>query len=475
MKASHLFFTLLILALYGTQAPFMALAEVKQASIKVTRSWNEGADSHLGQNGTFLKEGFPDRQWWEGFNDSNLNTYINAAIHNNPTLNGALRRVEQARAMTGQTVSKALPSVNFNPSAYRIGLPDNVKGALPLDSTLHLYNLPLQASYELDLWGKNLDSIKSSRKQADSAELQGKSVLNSIVGEVAAAYVNLIRMDGMVEAEQQRLTLLKRIAALEASQHQSGLIAYDEVLRAQRDVAEAETNVSVFEQQQAVFAHQLSILTGSPPANASQLQRAALERLSLPKETASGLPSELLTRRPDILAQERLLESASIDVRVARKAFLPTINLGAMVGSGALGFKNLWSWGNVFNMQSLAISQPIFKGGQLKSELNYRKAKQKEQLETYRQTILTALKDVEDSLSMLRSDYQSMDSNTERLTLTQKNLALTDNRYQQGLAPKLDVLQAQSELLRYQQTAIQTKADTAIATVSLYKALGGGF
>lgn len=464
-----------LLALYGIGTPLLAMAEVKQASIKVSQSWSEAQEQRFASNGAILTGGFPDRQWWEKFNDLNLNRYISAAIQNNPTLNGALHRVTEARALTSQAISKELPSVNFNPAFYRMGLPDNVKGALPVDSALHLYNLPLNAAYELDLWGKNLDNIRASKRRVESAELQSRAVLTTITGEVASAYFNLLRVDALIEAQQNNLSLLQRIAALKESRHGMGLVSYDEVLRARRDVAESENHLTAFKNQQAVFAHQLSILTGTPPTSAAQIERASLEQLNLPLETEVGSPSELLTRRPDVLAQEKMLESASIDVRIARKAFLPTLNIGAMVGSGALGFKNLWDWGNIFNMQSIALSQPIFQGGKLRAELNYRKAKQKEELENYRQTILTAMKDVEDSLSSLKSGYESLDSNNQQVQLTRKNMQLTGSRYQQGLVPKLDLIQAESELIRYRQNAIQSKADTVIATVSLYKALGGGY
>jgi multidrug efflux system outer membrane protein len=464
-----------LLALYGIGTPLLAMADVKQASIKVSQTWSEAQESRLNKEGALLVSSFPDRQWWEKFNDKNLNTYISAAIQNNPTLNGALHRITEARALTSQAISKEMPSVNLNPAFYRVGLPDNVKGTLPIKSPLNLYNLPLNASYELDLWGKNLDSIRSSKRQAESAELQSRSVLSTITGEVASAYFNLLRMDALIDVQQNNLELLQRVSTLKESRHEMGLVSYDEVLRARRDAAEAENNLTGFKRQQAIFAHQLSILTGTPPTSAAQIERASLEQLNLPLETEAGAPGELLTRRPDVLAQEKMLESASIDVRVARKAFLPTLNIGAMVGSGALGFKNLWDWGNIFNMQSIALSQPIFQGGKLKAELNYRKAKQKEELENYRQTILTAMKDVEDSLSSLKSGYESLDSNNQQVTLTQKNLQLTNSRYQQGLVPKLDLIQAESELIRYRQNAIQSKADTAIATVSLYKALGGGY
>lgn len=468
------------LVLYGSENSLMAVAEVKQAAIQVSPSWNEAKDNQLSQNGALtgavlMVSDFPERQWWEKFNDQHLNQYVSAAIQGNPTLNSALHRITEARALTSQAISRELPAVNFNPAFYRVGLPDNVKNVLPVDSPLRLYNLPLNASYELDFWGRNLDGIRSAKRQAESAELQSRSVLNTVTGEVASAYFNLLRMDALIEAQQNNLTLLKRVSELKISRHEAGLTAYDEALRANRDVAEAESSLSDFKHQQAVFAHQLSILTGTPPASAAQLERASLEALNLSLETEVGSPGELLTRRPDVMAQEKMLESASIDVRVARKAFLPSLNIGAMVGSGALGFRNLWDWGNIFNMQSIALSQPIFQGGRLRAELNYRKAKQKEELEHYRQTVLTAMKDVEDSLSSLKSGYDRLDSGTKQVTLTRENLRLIDSRYQQGLIPKLDLLQAESELIRYRQTAIQSKADTAIAMISLYKALGGGY
>lgn len=468
-------FTLLTVYGAGTTSPLSALADVKQAAIKVSKSWEEASEVRLGAGGTVMISGFPDRQWWQKFQDPNLNSYISASLQNSPTLNAALHKVTQARALTSQAISRELPSVNLSPSAYRIALPSNVKGTLPIESPLHLYNIPLQASYELDLWGKNLDGIRSAKRQAESAEFQSHAMLNTVVGEVASAYFNLLRMDALMDAQQENLTLLKRVAELKESQHQVGLVSFDEVLRARRDAAESEINLADFKRQQAVFAHQLSILTGSPPASAERLSRATLAELNLPLETEVGSPGELLTRRPDVLAQEKMLESAQIDVRVARKAFLPTVNLGAMVGTGALGFKNLWDWGNIFNLQSVALSQPVFQGGRLKAELNYRKARQKEQLENYRQVVLSAMKDVEDSLSTMRSGYESLNSANQQMALMDKSLRLTDSLYQQGLAPKLDVLQAESERIRYRQSAIRGKADTAIATVSLYKALGGGY
>lgn len=452
-----------------------ALAKTKKEIIPppvTTKDWAETQEPLKGHVSTVLAQTFPDKQWWERFNDPQLTGYVSAAVNNNPTLNAALSRVVQSRALARESIAKEMPSINLNPGVVRLGLPD-MGGNFP--SSLTMFNLPIQASYELDVWGKNLDKIKSAKRQAQASEFDSKTVLNMITSEVASAYINLLRTDELIETQEENLKLLQRLEELKSSQHEIGLISLDEVLRAKRDVLQAQSNLSTYRQQQASFSHQLSILTGSPPAAEGSLERGSLDKLSLPQETATGLPSELITRRPDILVQERLLEKAHFDVQAARKAFLPSFNLSAMLGLGAGSIGKVFDWDNFFSLISGTIGQPLFNGGKLKAQLEYSKAKQKEQLENYRQTILTALKDVEDSLSSLRSGYEQLDSGNQRLSLTEHDLKLAQNLYQQGLIPRLNVLQTQSELIQYRQSVIKSKADTAIATVSLYKALGGGF
>lgn len=478
MKAGiyKLLASLIVLLTCAAPQVSWAAKALEKPSVPISPQWAESSPSPLETTRLTLRDDFPDKQWWDVFNDPYLSSYIHGAIQNNPSLNIAMERVIQARALVRQNVALEWPSVDLNPSYYHLGLPQQGAAAgINLPRSISFYTLPLQASYELDLWGRNLDQIRSSRRQMESMEFQSKTVLTSIVGDVASAYINLLRMDALIQAQQDNLRLLNRIEELKRSRNQAGLTPYDEVLRAERDTTEAESQLAKYQQQQAAFAHQLSVLTGTPPSPQAQLQRGSLESLTLPDETRVGIPSELLTRRPDLLAQEKLLESAHFDVSVARKAFLPKINLSALFVMGALDINKLLDWGNLVNIQSAVINQPLFKGGKLKAELNYRKSRQKEQLESYRQTILNAFKDVEDSIALLKADNAALAANQKRLSLTEKDLSLTESLYQQGLAPRLNALQAQSELIRYRQLALQSKADKAIDTVSLYKALGGGF
>ncbi len=455
--------------------PFPAMAEVKQAGVKVYQSWGELENSVPDQSIHAFNTQFPDRQWWESFHDPQLTVYIQAAIQNSPSIQIPLHQLEASRALVRQAVAKELPSVNLNPSVYRLGLPDTVTQQLPLSNNQFLYNLPLQLSYEVDWFGKNWDSVQLAKKRTEAAELQSKAVITAVLGEVSAAYINLLRTDALLDHQQQQVTLLKQIATLETSRYQAGLLDQQTVLDAQRNALEAENTLKSLQSQQAIWSHQLAIFTGSPPATAQQLERRTLLQMELPVETPAGMPVDLLTRRPDILAKEALLESARIDVKVARKAFLPTLNIGSLVGTAGLQFSKLWDWSNVLNLQNLLLNQPVFRGGQLSAELNYKKTKQKEALENYRLTVLTGLKEVEDSLSTLKSLQSQQDATQQQMQMTQQKLALNQSLQQQGLIAKLDVLKSQSELNRYQQAVLAQKADAAIATISLYKALGGGF
>lgn len=448
-----------------------------KSPITAQASWQEGRDIALGERDAQLTSSFPQKRWWVKFHDPWLTQYIDKAVQYNNGLRAAIIRIQEARAEVQESAAAELPSTNLSPAYYRVNLPHTAAlgSHLPFPSVLNLMTLPFQASYELDLFGRNRNRVQSAEKEADATELDGQAALISLTGDVAGAYFNLIRMDALVQSQTENLQLLSRVHALKQSQNRMGLVSSDEVIRADRDVMQAQTNLANFRQQQALYAHQLSILTGNPPVAADRLPRTPMDSLALPTEIESGIPSDLVTRRPDVLAQEKRLEKAHIDVTIARKAFLPTINLGNMLGYGGTQLGKLVTGNNLFNLFSTSVSQPLFQGGKLDAQLKYRKAVQREQLENYHQTLLNALKEVEDNLALLRADFENLDSNRKRMDLTAHDLALRQNLYEQGLSPHLDVLQAQSEMIGYQQINIQSRGDAAIAVVNLYKALGGGF
>jgi multidrug efflux system outer membrane protein len=440
------------------------------------KTWEEAAPTTVhAAIATTFNPAFPEKQWWTRFNDPYLNGYIAEAIQSNPGLQISLQRIQESRAQVTDALSKEFPTLSLNPGFTRVGLPNAPLGGFSLPSAIKFFLLTFQANYELDLFGRNWDQVKSTRKEEAATELDSRAYLIALEGEVAAAYFNLLRADSLVQTQTHNLELFTRIHALKQNQYDVGLVDNDEVIRANRDVALAQTSLTMYQQQQALFAHQLAVLVGRTPVSAEHLQRGNLDQLSLPSQTDVGLPAELVERRPDILASEKRLERAAIDVRVARKAFLPTINLGGQLTLASQRFQDVFNWDNKVDVQNVGIKQPLFQGGKLIAGVRFRQARQREQLENYRQTILTAFREVEDQLALLKSNYESLNSNTERLELTKDSLHIAEEQYQQGLIPHLNVLQSETNLAQYQQLIAQSKADAMIATVNLFKALGGGF
>ncbi len=423
---------------------------------------------------TALSREFPKKQWWSKFNDSNLEDYITEALQNSPRLEASLERIKQARAQVSITFAKQLPSLNFNPQYLRAGLPNSIAG-VALPNSIQAFILSFVPSYEVDLFGKNRNRTQSTKQEFAAVELDNKALLVSLEGEVAAAYFNLLRADELLHSQEKNLIVLKQINELKHIQFNAGLTNYDEVDRSERDVAQALTNINDYQQQQALFAHQLAVLVGRPPEAQGNLLRGTLAQIILPAETETGIPSDLVLHRPDIMASEQRLKRAAIDVKVARKAFLPTVNLSAMLSTAGQRIGNVINTNNFADIELAQISQPIFQGGRLVGDSKYQKARIREQMLNYRQSLLVAIREVEDQLAILKSNYKNLNANSQRLKLTEHSLYISELQERQGVVPHLTVLMVQSDMSQYQQLNTNSKADGLVATVNLFKALGGGF
>jgi NodT family efflux transporter outer membrane factor (OMF) lipoprotein len=469
--------TILLLTTLMSNNPSLALPHERPSSpvtpaVDVPNTWEEGKPGQVLKTGIALVQEFPDSTWWQTFHDDHLSRYIELGLKNSPTLKASLARVNEAHEEMVETGAQELPSVNLGGDATRLNLPGN---ASALKIPKNLYAFPLQVSYEVDLFGKNWDKAQSAKKAMDADIEAQKAAQITLASNIATTYFNLLCSDALIHTQQTALDKFTRIHQLRLAQNSMGLSSYEEVIRADRDVAQAQTSLTLYQKQQALFAHQLSVLTGEPPVNESKLQRSTLESLQIPQQASTGIPATLLTRRPDILAEEKKLQQADIDIRVARKAFLPTINLSTIIGFGAASLGGIFNTSSFFSMIAGSVMQPIFEGGRLRAQVHYNQAKREEQLQQYKQKILTALQEVEDNLALLRANEENLDSNEKRLALTEHQLKLVEERYEEGLVPHVDVLQTQTELIQYQQLKIQSNTDTLVSMVGLYKALGGGF
>jgi NodT family efflux transporter outer membrane factor (OMF) lipoprotein len=427
---------------------------------------------------------FPAQNWWVQLHDDALNQYIQQALGSNPTLKAAISRIDESKALVGEAKSVLLPSLSVQADAERMRTSANISTTTASGSgnsnvaprrSLDIFTFPLQASYELDLFGKNRLKVQSAKKFQEEMTEDRRVVELSVTSAVAAAYVNLLQADALIQTTQDIIDHLNQSIALRQQLYKGGVIPYDTVLVSEETLAQNSQSLAQYKSQQAVFAHQLSILTNLPPQSPNHLERTSLEHLSLPETLFTGLPSKLLTRRPDVVEAELGLEKANIDVKEARREFFPTLDLTNLIGFSAGKLFQMFDWGSRILDAEGALTQTLFTGGYKTSFLHYQKAVAVEQLNNYRSVLLSAFEDVEDSLSLLKANDTEYQQNLAEIDKAQHFADLANTRFSGGAGTKLDLLDAQTQVLTYQLSAEQNKAQSIIDLVSLYKALGGGY
>lgn len=453
----------------------VALAADEPILKEVPEQWVEACPAELGKSCAQLSATWPERVWWLQFGDPLLAKYIEKAVSRNPDLRAAGERVLQARAVVRQAIAQQLPSVAVSPQAFRLGLP-NIRRTTNINiKHISAFSVPLSVSYEADIWGRRWDQTLSSRRALRAAEWDLRSAEIVLISEVATAYFNLIRNDALAALQSEYLRNLCEIWDLRMALYTSGLGSLEDVLAAERSYSRAEIDLHAIQENRGLFAHQLMILTGEPPEPLDAISRASVEDIRLPNQVDAGIPVALIARRPDIQAQEALLERAKIDVRVARKAFLPTARFNGLFGFIMENLESLGKGSGFFSLIYGSVNQPLFQGGKLLADLRLQQAKQREQVEHYRQTILNALKEVEDSLKKLRANYEKLSSNQQEKEADLENLTLIQDLYQKGLNSRLNEIEAENLVIYANTMDASLKMDVAISTVSLYKALGGGY
>lgn len=448
---------------------------VKISPVSDTTQWVEVPQGHSINHLSSLTNDMPDRKWWLVFNDPYLSQYIQTALVKSPTVKVALIKIEQSRAQVRQEISNQLPSISVSGIANRIHLPVQLVQSNFLERDFNAYALFGSVQYELDLWGKYWNTSQSARQELKAIQNDEKAAEVVLAADVANSYFNMIRVEQLESHTQQYLKGLQELLELTNLNYQIGLESYEAVLRLQRDIAEKEKELDSFHEQKGVYAHQLSTLTGIEPKQANQLPYKKLEQIELPLDVQMGLPLLVIKQRPDLIAQEERLKAFNIDVRIAGKNFLPTIKLSDFFGLSAQKFKNLFDRDAFFNILVGSISQSVFQGGKKIAELRLKRELQREQVESYRQSVLTALREVEDGLVVLRRSYEDQEKNRKALQSSSDSMTVANALYQTGLGSKLSLLKARNEFLNYKSAEVSDRASTATAIVGLYKALGGGF
>ncbi|MCU1335931.1 MAG: efflux system, outer rane lipoprotein NodT family [Bryobacterales bacterium] len=422
--------------------------------------------------------GTPDiaySDWWRVFNDPVLSRLETDADAANQDIKLAVARVDQADAGVKIARSFLFPTISLGASASRTreaqNRPNNGNTG-GLAATFNDFQLPAFLSYEVDAWGRVRHSIEAANatEQATAADL--RFVRLAVEANVAMEYYSLRENDAEREVLDSTVQEMQRAVDLTTNRFRGGLTSELEVKQAQALLDQTKAQAQALDIQRSQLEHAIAVLEGKAASDFS-IPRTPFN--GLPPEIPSGLPAELLARRPDIAEVERFVAAANAEIGVAKTAALPHISLTGLAGFESSNTASLFSWQNGIASLGASALTPVFTGGRVKSGVDQAGAVYRQSLAQYQKTVLTAYQEVEDQLAALRILAGEAQSTADAVADAQQTEAIALNRYKSGLVSYLDVVFAQTALLANQRTATQIGGQRIVATVVLIKALGGGW
>jgi NodT family efflux transporter outer membrane factor (OMF) lipoprotein len=435
--------------------------------VPVPTQWSEGTHAPAE----------PPEKWWKEFGDPELDSLVERAVVANHDLAIARARVREARALRDIAAGARLPEVDATAGASRSQVSANIpqgSGTGPVT----LYNAGFDASWEVDLFGSNRAALAASEAGLEAAQEGARDALVTLLGEVARNYVELRGAQRQIEITRANADAQRRTLDLTRSRFQAGLSTQLDVARAQTLLSNTDALVPTLQTRVESAIHRISVLLGAPP---STLTPELAESKPVPvaqgavAELASGVPSDLLRRRPDVRRAERELAQAASLTDEATADLYPKLTLGASLGLQSTDLGDLWKGSSKAWSIGGSLFAPIFQGDRLRAAVRVQNARQDQALEHYRQTVLGALSEVEDALTAVSRERDRHKSLIDAVASSQQALDLANDLQLRGLIDFFEVLDAQRSKLLADSLLAASDTDLTSQTVALYKALGGGW
>ncbi|NWF08205.1 efflux transporter outer membrane subunit [Pseudomonas salomonii] len=416
-----------------------------------------------------------NQRWWTHFASPPLNRLIDQARRDSYDVAAAMARVRQAQASAVIAGAPLLPEVKFNLTASREKLLRG-SGNASLDATdsnktVDSFGANLTASYELDFWGGRVAARDSALQSLRASEFDQATVELTLLGNVADRYAQTLAAQQRQQIAELNLANARSVLNLVQTRYDAGAATALELAQQKSLVAGQQRQLPLIAQVAEESRITLAALLGQP-VQALDLGTEPFQALTWPT-IGPGVPSQLLSRRPDLARAEAQLAAASADVTVARAAMLPSVTLGATVGSGAYKAEDILR--SPFYTLTSGLVAPIFNNGRLSAERDKARARQDELLQAYRGAIINGFADVEKALSSITRLDQQRQWQAEELQQAQAAFQISESRYQAGAEDLLTVLETQRTLFAAQDLNVQLRLSRLQASIALYKALGGGW
>jgi NodT family efflux transporter outer membrane factor (OMF) lipoprotein len=439
-------------------------------SVVVPANYKElGQDTSLWKTSQPRDEA-PRGEWWAGFNDPQLSALEQSLNNSNQSIAAAAAAVVAARAIIRESRAQYFPTVTGGAAITNSRL--STFGPKPAGVVYSEFSLPVQASWEPDLWGRVRNTVKASSfaAQASAADLENTRL--AAQAELAVDYYQLRAQDNLKQVLDSTVSAYREALELTRNLNDAGLNTDEAVAQAEAQWEAAQAQETNLGNLRAQYEHAIAVLVGQPAPSFSisvEGPKASLPAIPI------GIPSELLERRPDIAAAERAVAQANAQIGVAKAAFYPNVTLTASGGLENLSLAQWLTWPSRVWSVGPSLAETLFDAGLRKATVQQYQAAYDQTVANYRQTVLTAFQQVEDNLAALRILSQVIERQDAAIQSAERSLREATVRYAAGIDPYLNVIAAQTTLLSNEQTAVSFREQQLVASVQLIEALGGGW
>ncbi len=452
--------SLAIATLPGLTGCVVDPSELSNSTIDHGSAYDQGGGAPL----------LPTGRWWDCFNDPGLNQLIEKLDADNPSLAVALARYDRTRAELG--LAKADQAPRITGSGYAETRRDSASSIfVPPDLTYNEFRAALNLEYEIDLWGRVRRSVEAAQAESEAAAADWASAKLSLRSELARTYFNLRFIDAEIDVLRRSLKVREENRKLVDARVRGGETTDLDLARAETELEATKAQLLGLQRTRATYFNALAFLTGEVPAS-FDLPSGSIRQ---PPVIPAGLPSQLLTRRPDIAAADARMRATTARIGVVRASYLPRVNLIGVGGLTSLELEDFFNPTSFFGELGPSVELPIYNAGRSGLDEDRVFADSDEAIALYRETALGAFRDVEDSLSGIRFLDREIQAHRQAAAAAERASRLSRKRYDGGLVSYLEVVDSERTALSEERELVQAKAARLLATVQLIEALGGGW
>lgn len=410
--------------------------------------------------------------WWQKFNDQKLNDYLMTIYKNNPDLKIATIKNKQSQQVMKQAFANQLPQLYFNGTMQRefTGSTQRFGDVVIPDYNQAHYILPLTMSYEVDLWGENYLKTKSLKKQIEMTTQDERASYISISSNFASNYYTLVGIDKLIQNQKDLLEIEQNIVNLEEQKYNSGLCPIAEVLSEKQSLTQMQERLNSLEERQDIVVNQLITQLGDRML--TKIDRSNYDSIStIP--TPNEISTEYIGNRPDVQKAELYIQKTGIDIKVARRDFLPKFRVYGQIGFNSYDWCRMFAPHTFLSTAGVAPSLDLFTGGYKKAVLKYNKLEYEKALQIYEKAILTSIQELNDAMMSIKTANSNYEKSKECFNLEKEKLDLSNNQYKIGGRAKLDNMKDQQNILIVEEDMVTNNINRVISTINLYKATGG--